>query len=81
VWRDDGLHRLGEHGEADLGPVDLEDLEDGEVAEVARSSIYTWEFRNRGGGTLGSDPPTTGPASGRVDYPVRAGDPPPDPAD
>jgi len=44
VWRDDGLHRLGEHGDVELEPVDLEDLGDDEIHELARSSVYTWEF-------------------------------------
>jgi DNA-binding transcriptional ArsR family regulator len=47
VWVDDGLHRLGEHGEAELEPVDLEDLDESEVRQLARNSIYTWEFTNR----------------------------------
>jgi len=47
VWVDDGLHRIGEHGEAELEPVDLEDLDESEVRQLARSSIYTWEFTNR----------------------------------
>jgi len=47
VWRDDGLHRLGEHGDVELDPVDLEDLDADEVRKLARSSIYTWEFTNR----------------------------------
>jgi hypothetical protein len=46
VWLDDGLHRLGEHGDVDLGSVDFDDLDEDEVRKVARSSIYTWEFTN-----------------------------------
>ena len=45
VWRDDGLHRLGDHGEVELAPIDLDDLSDEESAELARSSTYTWQFR------------------------------------
>jgi hypothetical protein len=81
VWRDDGLHRLGEHGDAELDPVDLEDLDDAEVRQLARSSIYTWEFTNLtaedGGSTadpsLGTAAPSRAPANG--------GDRPPDDAD
>jgi len=81
VWVDDGLHRLGEHGEVELEPVDLEDLDDEEVRQLARSSIYTWEFTNRGGcggglrEQLGETPSTT-----RED-PPSGGDRPPTDAD
>jgi len=81
VWRDDGLHRLGEHGEVELEPVDLEDLDDDEVRQLARSSIYTWEFTNHsvdgagsaGDPSLGAPDPTRALANG--------GDTPPDDAD
>jgi hypothetical protein len=53
VWIDDGVHRLGDHGDAELDDVDLDDLGDEEVRELARSSNYTWEFRNSGGGGAG----------------------------
>jgi DNA-binding transcriptional ArsR family regulator len=46
IWVDDGLHRIGEHGEAELEPVDLGDLDESEVRQVARSSTYTWNFTN-----------------------------------
>jgi hypothetical protein len=46
VWEDDGLHRLGDHGDVELDVVSLDELTETEVAELARSSIYTWEFRN-----------------------------------
>jgi hypothetical protein len=45
VWEDDGLRRLGEHGDVELDAVSLDELTESEVAELARSSIYTWEFR------------------------------------
>jgi hypothetical protein len=45
VWRDDGLHRVGEHGEVELGAVDVGELDAAESAELSRSSSYTWEFR------------------------------------
>jgi len=80
-WCDDGLERVGDHGEADLGDVSLDDLNNAEVAELARTTIYTWEFRNsakRGGDTAGQPP----------DKPERVahaatdgGDPPPEVAD
>jgi hypothetical protein len=31
VWQDDGLHRIGEHGEVELDPVDVGALTDDEV--------------------------------------------------
>jgi len=81
VWRDDGLHRLAEHGDVELEPVDLEDLDDTEVRQLARSSIYTWEFTNLTGEDGGStgDPSlaTTDPARA----PANGGDRPPDDAD
>jgi len=80
VWRDDGIHRLGEHGDVDLDPVDPSDLDD-EVQELARSSIYTWEFLNRSGQDAGSTGgPPGGPTSAPIDA-VATGDPPPDPTD
>jgi hypothetical protein len=49
VWRDNGLHRLGDHGETDLDRISLDDLTDDEVQELARSTLYTWEFMNLAG--------------------------------
>jgi hypothetical protein len=81
VWRDDGLHRLGEHGDVDLEPVDLEDLGDDEVRKLARSSIYTWEFTNLASEDAGStgDPSLATSAPSRA--PATGGDRPPDDAD
>lgn len=42
VWEDDGLHEISDTGEVELDVVEDEDV----VAEVARKSTYTWEFRN-----------------------------------
>jgi hypothetical protein len=81
VWRDDGLHRLAEHGDVELEPVDLEDLDDDEVRKLARSSIYTWEFTN----IAGEDADSAGDPSLAMSDPARApangGDRPPDDAD
>jgi hypothetical protein len=80
-WVDDGIHRVNDHGEVDLEPVDLEDLEESEVQELARNSIYTWEFRNSGGGgarleaQLGETPSTASPEA------TNGSDPPPTDAD
>ncbi|WP_227376361.1 hypothetical protein [Haladaptatus halobius] len=59
VWRDDGVHRLSKHGEVELGTVDITDLDDTEVRQLARSSLYTWEFTNRtdeADGSIGHTP-------------------------
>jgi len=37
VWRDDGLYRLSEHGEVELEPVDVDNLDAAQVAEVGRN--------------------------------------------
>ncbi|QLG49090.1 bifunctional DNA primase/polymerase [Natrinema halophilum] len=78
VWRDSGLHRIGEHGDVELEPVELETLTGEESAELARSSIYTWEFR-----TSRPSRSVTARATGTaVDRSAKAstngGDPPPD---
>ena len=49
-WNGDDVARVNDHGDVELEPVELEDLTDTEVAELARSSIYTWEFRNSDAG-------------------------------
>jgi len=45
-WVDDGLHRVNDHGDVDLDPVELDELDETEVRQVARNSIYTWNFTN-----------------------------------
>ncbi|NHX37988.1 MULTISPECIES: hypothetical protein [Halolamina] len=81
VWVDDGLHRVSDHGEAELDPVELEELDDGEVRQLSRSSIYTWDFTNLSGSPgpdtsgAGSTPSTT---TSDADT---GGGRPPDPAD
>jgi hypothetical protein len=49
VWRDNGIDRLGDHGDVEVEPVDVADLDDDEVQELARSTLYTWEFMNLAG--------------------------------
>lgn len=39
VWRDDGLHRVGEHGEVELGAGDVGEPDDAESAELARNIL------------------------------------------
>jgi hypothetical protein len=46
VWRDDGVHRLGEHGAVELEPVERDELDDDEVRQLARTTTYTWELTN-----------------------------------
>ena len=78
MWRDDGLHRVGEHGEVELGTVDVDELDATESAELSRSSSYTWEFRTSPG-ERGRSPTdslgTGGPARSEL---VNHGEPPPD---
>jgi DNA-binding transcriptional ArsR family regulator len=47
LWQDDGIHRVNDHGEVDLDPVGFDELDETEVRQLARNSIYTWEFTNR----------------------------------
>ena len=49
-WTDLNLDYLNEYGDVDLGQLDEE-----EVAEVARMTTYTWDFRNPAGDD--DDPP------------------------
>lgn len=55
VWRDDGLHRLGEHGDVDLGdPTDPDDLDDEAVSEVVdQPDRYAFTFALDGDGPTG----------------------------
>jgi hypothetical protein len=78
VWRDDGLHRVGEHGDVELEAVDVDNLTDEESAELSRSGSYTWKYRTSHGergrspaGSLGTWGPARPP-------PVDGGEPPPD---
>jgi len=81
VWREDGLHRLGEHGDVELEPIDLDDLSDEESAELARSSTYTWDFRTSAT-TSGPNPSSSENVVNSPGSPAATGgDPPPDPPD
>jgi hypothetical protein len=80
-WVDGGVHRLNDHGEVTLDAVELDDLSDGEVRELARSSNYTWEFLNRGGGPGGETVDAADGPAGATDHRASRGDSPPDPAD
>ncbi|MFP8955068.1 hypothetical protein ACLI4Z_19255 (plasmid) [Natrialbaceae archaeon A-arb3/5] len=69
VWRDDGLRRVNDHGDVDLEPVDLEDVDDEAVAELSRTTTYTWDFRNPAledgdEGATSPDVPSSTPARG-----------------
>jgi len=81
TWSDDGIHEVNDHGEAELDPVDLQNLDDEETRELARSSNYMWEFRRPPADTPdgGSEAGSTGGATrstGGFD-----GDPLPEPGD
>jgi hypothetical protein len=63
-WTDDGLETLPEYGEVDLpttddGMLNLDEAADETVQEIARSSVYTWNFRN-----IGEDTPPDDVAGG-----------------
>ena len=76
-WCDDGLHRVSEHGDVELEPVELDDLTDDEVAEIARStSYYTWEFRNRAEDSSGSARPADASTQTTASGVGGGGDPP-----
>ena len=86
TWENDGLHEVTDHGEVELTPVDLgldadEDTDAEAVQEIARSSIYTWDFRNSAadpGGTATEDASTPSTTADRVGSGAST---PPDPAD
>ncbi|MDQ2072807.1 hypothetical protein RBH20_09700 [Haloarcula sp. H-GB4] len=81
VWRDNGLHRLGDHGEVKLTPIDLDDLSNEESAELARSSTYTWQFRTPVE-TQGMPTPDRGGSPGASDnHAATGGGPPPNESD
>ena len=81
TYRDDGIHEVNEHGEVTLDPVDLDDVDDDTVREIARSSFYTWDCLNTTGGATsgdGRDPLESTPEP--IDA-VDAGEGPPAPGD
>jgi hypothetical protein len=80
-WSGDGLHRVNDHGDVELEPVELAALDEDEVAELARSSIYTWEFRNRSGNTAGATSRRLGGSSPRPVAAVNGGGRPTDGVD
>lgn len=56
MWRDAGLHRLGEHGDI---KIKLVTLDESELRQAARSDIYMRTFTNLLGEDVGSvDAPT-----------------------
>jgi hypothetical protein len=79
TYRDDGIHEVNEHGEVELDPVDLDDAPEETVREIARSSIYTWDFLNRSDDPGGTDPEPAGGSSSTPSDAPAGGDDPPDP--
>jgi hypothetical protein len=49
VWRDDGLHRVGEHGDVELESVELDELTAEESGVISGTSIYTWDHASSPG--------------------------------
>jgi len=81
TWRDDGIHRINDYGEVELDAVSIDEASDEEVAEMARCTSYTWDFRNSA--SDGSED-GVGPPSPEVEADQEAaaeGDPPPDPGE
>ena len=81
VWRDDGLHRVNEHGEVELVPADLDKLTEAESDGLARSSTYTLEPARSPGSRGGSDSDSLGPGRPASAPAVDGVDPPPDETD
>jgi len=79
-WVDSGVHRLNDHGEVTLDAVEIDDLGDGGVQELARSSNYTWEFLNRGGCSAAGPGDAVDARARAGTRPASRGDSPPDPA-
>jgi DNA-binding transcriptional ArsR family regulator len=78
VWSDDELHRVGDHGEVELGDLDFSDLTDDEVHEIARSTIYTWNLVNFANDSAGRREQPSSMRSGGGDPAGSEGDPPPE---
>jgi len=81
TYSDDGIHEVNDHGEVTLDDVDLEDTDDETVREMARSSIYTWDFLNQDADPAREDADPPGGTNDRPIDAVGAGDTPPDPGD
>jgi DNA-binding transcriptional ArsR family regulator len=78
IWTDDGVHRVGEHGEVELEDVDVDELIDAKSAELARTVIYTWEFRRSPSESPGPAPDTARDGRGGSSGGFDGGDRPPD---
>jgi hypothetical protein len=81
IWQDAGVHEIGEHGDVDLAPVEIEELDANVVDELARSSVYTCEFTHSGGSTPSTDGHGDGRGATHPDRSVSGADPPPGPGD
>ena len=81
VWVDDELHRVGEYGDVELDAVDVEDLDDDEVRQVARTTTYTWDLTNSTTDTHRLRPNSTGPGRPLGSKAETEGDPPPERVD
>jgi hypothetical protein len=83
VWYKDGLHRINDHGQVELEPVEVDGGDVGaEVEERARrKTIYTWDFRNSPcAPTADSTDPHNSENKTSL-RPATGGDRPPDPID
>lgn len=81
-WVDDGLHRVSEPGDVEIEPVELADLEEPEVAALARSTTYYTPWCRNSAGSDGRDTtPTAHQTADGPAPPAKGGEPPPHEAD
>jgi hypothetical protein len=46
VWIGDNLHKIGEHGNAELPSTDVDELDDDDLRQLARTTVYTSNLTN-----------------------------------
>lgn len=66
VWKDDGLHRVSEHGTAELPTLDItaeDDISTEEVTELSRTCSYTPQFQQVAPHTESESPDAEEPAT------------------
>ena len=78
TWQDDGLHRINEHGDVELEPINVASLTSEEVDEIFRNSIHTWNFVSAEIKSKRQYSSTEDTAQSRTIRGVVGGDPPPD---
>jgi DNA-binding transcriptional ArsR family regulator len=80
VWSDDRLEYVGEHGDVSFSDLDLGELAPADEHEVARNTVFTWDFTPSGTASAPTGPGTVnGAAEARADggeHPSGEEDPP-----